>query len=100
MDSKALLCRDGFRVVKTSFIVPPVVNQLELQNKRRLTICNLFVNYQMTIHDVARLLDESYGNVVTTLIELGVIEERRSQPRNPPVSSRQLELRARLKRCS
>ncbi len=100
MDSNDLIFRDGFRVVKTSFVIPPFINQLDLQMKRRLTICNLFINHRMAIPDVARLLDESYGYVVSALIEQGVVEDRRRQKRNPVCYSKMSNLKFRLSRSS
>jgi hypothetical protein len=36
------------------------------------------------VSDIARLLDEHEGNVVSTLLQRRVIMERRQRPGNPP----------------
>ncbi len=100
MESKNLIFRDGFRVVKTHFIVPSHINQLDRQTKRKVTICNLFINHRMAIPDVARVLDESYSRAIAALIEQGVVEDRRRLPRNVSDDSKWSNLRSRLKQSS
>src|SRR5258706_11702582 len=89
------LTRDGFRVAKTTFVLPRNVDQLDPQAKRRATICNLFVNHQLAIPDVVRVLDETYRYAVKVLIEQGVLEDRRSAPRAADNSSHRFGLRSR-----
>jgi hypothetical protein len=97
MESKESIVRDGFRVVKTTFRVPPNIGQLDPQAKRKATICNLFLNHQLAIADVIRVLDESYSHAINVLIDQGVIEDRRSVPRiaDDPSSRRGLKSRCR-----
>ena len=67
--------------MKTTFTVPENIGQLDPQSKRKATTCNLFVNHQLAIADVVRVLDESYSRTIGVLIEQGVIQDRRSVPR-------------------
>ena len=73
--------RDGFQVTKKVFINPKNTTLLDRVNKRKITICNLFVNDRLPMRDIVRVLDERYDHVVTVLIEQGLIRERRKNPR-------------------
>lgn len=70
--------REGFRVLKATFIVLQDLNRLDSQAKRKTTICNLFVNHRLALSDIARVLDESRNRAIEVLIEKGIIEDRRS----------------------
>ena len=41
-------------------------------------ICNLFLNYKLSINDIVKTLDETYQHAVSVLIEQGITQERRS----------------------
>ncbi len=88
MELNQCIMRDGFRVLKSQFIVPENTSQLDPQTKRKATICNLFVNHRLALLDVARLLDESCCRVISVLIEQGVVEDRRRTRRTAPDCSR------------
>jgi hypothetical protein len=47
------------------------------QRKRALTICNLFINHNMSISNIERVLDEDHGKIVQALIESGILYDRR-----------------------
>jgi hypothetical protein len=70
--------RDGFQLTPKTFHVPSDTSLLDAATKRRTTICNLFANHRLPIRDVMRILDESYANVVRSLIEGGIVHERRT----------------------
>src|SRR5690349_16033313 len=70
--------RDGFHVLRDQFSPPADATQLAPETKRRITICHLFLNYKLSIKEVAKTLDESYKHAVRVLIEQGIIQERRS----------------------
>jgi len=53
-----------------------------------VTICNLFINHRLSTGEVARVLDETYKHVVDTLIERGVVEDRRLLLRTSSESSK------------
>jgi hypothetical protein len=71
------LIRDGFRVRKAVFDLPQDCTYLKAEAKRALTICNLFVNHQLGISQIARVLDENIGRIVQVLIRYGLIQDRR-----------------------
>ena len=76
--------RDGFEVHASRFDVPRDTVNLDPKTKRTITICNLFLNHRLEVPDIARLLDEREGNVVSTLLQRGVIKERRQRDGRPP----------------
>jgi len=76
--------RDGFHVREHEFSLPPDPCDLDHQTKRTVTICNLFVNHAYTISDIVRVLDEDRKRVVLTLLEQGIIRERRTKQMAPP----------------
>ena len=78
--------RDEFELKKNHFALPEHLSiDLEPRRKRALTICNLFVNHQMSISNIERLLDEDHGKVVQALIESGILYDRRQIAGRPPV---------------
>jgi hypothetical protein len=78
MESNESVLRDGFRVLRDQYSPPSNTTQLAADMKRKVTICNLFLNYKLSINNIARTLDETYKNAVSTLIEQGIIQDRRS----------------------
>jgi len=76
--------RDGFEVREREFYVPRDSVNLDPKTKRSITICNLFLNHRLNVSDIARLLDEDQGNVVSTLLQRGVITERRQHKGDHP----------------
>ena len=75
--------RDGFHVLRDRYSPPADSVQLAPEAKRKISICHLFLNYKLSIKDVAKTLDESYKHTVSILIEQGIIQERRSVSREP-----------------
>jgi len=91
MEFKDPTIRDGFRVLRDQYPPPPDSAQLGAETKRRVTICNLFVNYKLSINDIVKTLDETYKHAVSVLIEQGILQERRSVNRNErPLKQRSL----------
>ena len=45
-------------------------------------ICDLFLNEKLHLCDIVRLLRDDRGSVIHTLLEQGVIEERRKKCRD------------------
>ncbi|MEW5978829.1 MAG: hypothetical protein AB1898_23785 [Acidobacteriota bacterium] len=87
--------RDGFRLTNRPFQVPLDTSRLDPSTKRRVTICNLFVNHAQSMKDIARILDEHYGVVVQTLIEHGlVLERRKNRSKEVPVDRRKSYFRS------
>ncbi len=75
--------RDGFHV-RVGFTLPSDTSNLDPKSKRAVTICNLFVNHQYSISDVVRVLDEDRRNVVSVLLNKGIIRDRRVRLTAPP----------------
>src|SRR5687768_180846 len=84
MNQSTSSTRDGFQLTRDHFIVPPGSSALDHKSKRAIAICHLFLNRKMAVADIVWLLDEENGTVVRALLEQGVIQERRSQPRPAP----------------
>lgn len=74
--------RDRFKVRRKTFAVPNH-GSADPVTKRKLTVCNLFVNHRLSVADVMRVLDEDYSHVVNILIEQGLLYDRRRKPREP-----------------
>jgi hypothetical protein len=67
------------RRTNKTFQLPVNHNQLVPDLKRKLTICNLFANQNQPLNDIARLLDINRALVISTLIEQGLVKERRKR---------------------
>jgi hypothetical protein len=91
------ITRDGFHVLRDRYSPPADSVQLAPDTKRKVTICNLFLNYRMSIRDIAKTLDESYKRAVNVLIEEGVIQERRRVCREEPQPKHRSLFGSRLK---
>jgi hypothetical protein len=73
--------RDGFQVPKLKIAIETI--NLDPETKRKVTVCNLFINHQLAVRDIVRVLDEDYRHVVRVLLNSGIVGERR-QNRQPP----------------
>ena len=73
--------RNDFRVTTKVFTNPRNAASSDPVTKRKITICNLFVNHRSSLADIVRVLDEDYKHVVGVLIEQGFVHERRRNPR-------------------
>ena len=69
------------KLTKQPFIVPEDASQLPPEDKRKLTICNLFANQKLSVSEIRRLLDEPYSSVIEALIQHKLVHDRR---RNRP----------------
>src|SRR5690349_7934477 len=70
---------EGFERTQKKFEVPEDLQQLDPKLKRILTICNLYANQKLSMWSIAQVLDISLGSVVSTLIEQGLIKDRRKE---------------------
>jgi hypothetical protein len=75
---------DEFQISGKEFHLPTETFYLEPKLKREITICNLFVNHNMTAADIIRILDENYENVVLSLIRHQVVLDRRQHLASSP----------------
>lgn len=73
--------REGFQLTRDRFTMPKDTSALDPKTKRAVTICNLFLNHKLSLHDIVRLLDEESGHVVVALLEQGIVQDRRNKPR-------------------
>jgi hypothetical protein len=73
--------RDDFELYRTDIALPADLASLENQTRRDLTICHLFINLELTISGVARVLNEDRRYIILTLLEKGVVKDRRQRPR-------------------
>ena len=71
------ITREGFRLTRDRFSLPKDTSALDPKSKRAVTICNLFINYNLGIHDIVRVLDEDHERVILTLLDEGIILDRR-----------------------
>ena len=74
---------EGFEKTNKKFELPADLVNLDAATKRRMTICNLFANQNLSIREIEKLLDSSLHQVVPALIDQGLIKERRKNRRGP-----------------
>jgi hypothetical protein len=84
MRSNETVFHDGFPVRELKFSFAPDTIGLDPTRKRQLTICNLFINHKLAVPDIIRLLDEDYSHVVRTLLDSGIVRERRQKRHTLP----------------
>ena len=72
-----ILEREGFEIRQETFDFDPENYSLDRVTKRKVTICNLFANHKMSISDIVRILNEKCADVVETLIDSELIDDRR-----------------------
>ena len=80
--------REGFQVVRDRPTVAKDSSALDQRTKQALAICHLFLNRNMAIAEIVRLLDEDNGSVVLALLEQGIIQDRRNKPMPAPERER------------
>ena len=81
--SEQTVFRDGFQVPKLKIAIPDTIN-LDPETKRKVTICNLFINHGLPVRDIVPMLDEDYRHVVRVLLNSGMVGERRQNGLEPP----------------
>ena len=81
---------EGFRLIKRRYAGPEDTISLPPDQKRTITVCNLFSNQNKQIDEIARLLDTDRRTVILALIQEGLIlDRRRSQGRPQTLNRRQ-----------
>jgi hypothetical protein len=68
------------KLTKRPFVMPEDASQRPPEEKRRLTICNLFANQNLSVTEIRRLLDEPYSSVIEALIQHKLVHDRRKNP--------------------
>ena len=71
--------RDGFRLIQERFAMPQDISSFDPMRAHAIKICELFLNEKLHLGDIVRMLNDDRGRVVHTLLEHGVIEERRKK---------------------
>lgn len=72
--------RDPHEVTDQTFEMPGNLHELDPTSKRRLTICNLFANLDQSIDQIVDYLHVPRSDVVSMLIEEGLMKEQRKRP--------------------
>jgi len=75
--------REGFQLRENHFSLPEHSIELDVERKRALTICNLFISHNMSISNIQRVLDEDTGRIVEALVKSGIVYDRRQIPGQP-----------------
>jgi len=73
--------RDPLKRNDAPYVFPADFSELEPEARLRATICNLFGNLQQPISDIARTYEMTPNQVVSILVEEGLLRDQR---RNPP----------------
>ena len=68
------------KLTQRPFVVPENASQLPPEEKRKLTICNLFANQKLSVAEIRHLLDEPYSSVIEALIQHKLVHDRRKKP--------------------
>ena len=68
---------DPLKRTGKAFVLPDEFNLLDAHSKTRASICNLFGNLQQPIDQLARVYDMSRDQVVSILLEEGLLEDKR-----------------------
>jgi hypothetical protein len=80
---------EGFRITKQKYVGPQHTVNLPANEKRTVTVCNLFSNQHKPIDEIAQLLDTDRRTVISGLIHEGLIRDRRKSPHTPKRERRQ-----------
>jgi hypothetical protein len=73
---------EGFRLTKQKYVAPEHTENLPANQRRAITICNLFSNQHKGIDEIAKLLDTNRGAVISVLIQEGLVVDRRAATGN------------------
>ena len=71
--------QDPLQTSDTNFEMPENLRELNPTLKRRLTICNLFANLGQSIDQIVDYLHVSRSDVVSVLIDEGLMKEQRKR---------------------
>jgi hypothetical protein len=70
----------SLKLTRQPFVMPEDASQLPPEDKRKLTICNLFANQKLSVAEIRHLLDEPYSSVIEALIQHKLVHDRRKNP--------------------
>jgi hypothetical protein len=69
--------RDGFQLTTNRFELPEGILTIDPLTKRDIAICHLFLNRRLGVPTRFWLLDEDKSTIVQTLLEQGVVHDRK-----------------------
>jgi hypothetical protein len=75
--------RDPLKRTDKSYALPQNFEQLDARSKTRATICNLFGNLRQPIEHIARTYEMSPREVISILVEEGLIIDQRKSKVDP-----------------
>ena len=75
--------KDSLKPTPKKFDLPENFYELEPAEKRRLGLCNLYVNHNYSVDEIARYYDMPRTDVVAVLIKEGFIEDQRQSAATP-----------------
>jgi hypothetical protein len=70
----------SLKLTRRPFVMPEDASERPSEEKRTLTICNLFANQNLSVTEIRHLLDEPYSSVIEALIQHKLVHERRKNP--------------------
>ena len=88
--------RDGFRLIQERFAMAQDISGFDANRAHAIKICELFLNEKLQLGDIVRMLNDDRGRMVHTLLEHGVIEERRKKLSDLPAERERRQLIASL----
>jgi hypothetical protein len=69
--------RDPLKRIDRPYVFPEDLSELQPEARLRATICNLFGNFREPIEDIANTYEMTPNQVVSVLIEEGLIKDQR-----------------------
>jgi len=65
------------------YVLPEELSELQPEGKLRATMCNLFGNLRQPIEDIAKTHETTPKQVISILVEEGLIKEQRRNRADP-----------------
>jgi hypothetical protein len=75
--------RDPLKCTDTPYVLPEDLSELQPEAKLRATICNLFGNLRQPIEDIANTYEMTPTQVISILVEEGLIKDQRRNRAHP-----------------
>lgn len=75
--------RDPLKRTGVPYLLPEGWKELEPEARLRATICNLFGNHRQPIEDIARTAEMTPNQIISILLEEGLIKDQRRNLAHP-----------------
>ena len=75
--------RDPLKRTDAPYVLPGDFGEFQPEARLRATICNLFANLRQPIEDIARAYETTPKQVISILIEEGLIKDQRLNRAEP-----------------